>query len=109
VIADGEVSSPVTGDELARNSAFVLAWRAEYCRRRVAVLSAGTDGIDGNSPAAGSVADGETLGRAMAAAWIRETRFGAAMRLLFRAAERRRHHRPDGEHLRDLRILLSEP
>ncbi len=32
----------------------------------MAVLSGGTDGIDGNSPAAGAVADGETLERARA-------------------------------------------
>src|SRR5258707_13608356 len=68
LIADGEVSSPVTGDGIGgRNSAFVLACVPNIVGRRVAVLSAGTDGIDGNSPAAGAVADGETLGRAMAA------------------------------------------
>lgn len=35
--------------------------------RQIGVLCAGTDGIDGNSPAAGAVADGETLirGRAL--------------------------------------------
>src|SRR6266446_1855389 len=51
IIADGEVSSPVTGDGIGgRNSAFVLACVKNIAGRRVAVLSAGTDGIDGNSP-----------------------------------------------------------
>ena len=45
-----------------RNQQFAL-----YCAQRIAgedlcVLSAGTDGIDGNSPAAGAVADGTTHG-----------------------------------------------
>jgi glycerate 2-kinase len=40
-----------------RNSAFVLA-----CVRKIA--DTGTDGIDGNSPAAGTIANGETLARA---------------------------------------------
>ena len=63
LIADGEVSSPVTGNGIGgRNSAFVLACVEKIAGRRLAVLSAGTDGIDGNSPAAGAVADGETLG-----------------------------------------------
>src|SRR5882762_8680569 len=67
IIADGEVSSPVSGNGIGgRNSAFVLACVENIVGRRVAVLSAGTDGIDGNSPAAGAVADGETLARAMA-------------------------------------------
>jgi len=34
--------------------------------KKIAVLSAGTDGVDGNSLAAGAVADGETLARARA-------------------------------------------
>src|SRR4029077_20062742 len=68
LIADGEVSSPVTGDGIGgRNSAFVLACVPNIAGRRVAVLSAGTDGIDGNSSAAGAVADGKTMARAMAA------------------------------------------
>ena len=67
VIADGEVSSPVTGDGVGgRNAAFVLACARKIAGKKITVLSAGTDGIDGNSPAAGAVADGETLARALA-------------------------------------------
>src|SRR6202007_2617346 len=62
LIADGELSSAVTGDGLgARNSSFVLACVEKIAQQPIVVLSAGTDGIDGNSPAAGAVADGETL------------------------------------------------
>ncbi|MGB9245611.1 MAG: DUF4147 domain-containing protein [Candidatus Acidiferrales bacterium] len=67
IVAGGEVSSPVTGDGMGgRNSAFVLACVPKIAGKNIAVLSAGTDGIDGNSPAAGAVADGETLARARA-------------------------------------------
>src|SRR5580704_523931 len=46
VIADGEVSSPVTGDGTGgRNSAFVLDCVRKIAYQRIAVLSAGTDGI----------------------------------------------------------------
>ncbi len=65
VIADGEVSSPVTGDGVGgRNLAFVLDSVKKIAGGKIAVLSAGTDGVDGSSPAAGAVADGETLARA---------------------------------------------
>ncbi len=68
IIADGEVSSPVVGNGVGgRNSAFVLDCVKKIAGQRIAVLSAGTDGIDGVSPAAGAVADGETLARATAA------------------------------------------
>src|SRR6202020_1458988 len=67
IFAGGEVSSPVTGDGVGgRNSAFVLACVPKIAGKNIAVLSAGTDGIDGNSPAAGAVADGESLARARA-------------------------------------------
>jgi len=60
LIADGEVSSPVTGNGIGgRNSAFVLACVEKIAGKKMAVLSAGTDGIDGNSPGAGAVADGK--------------------------------------------------
>src|SRR5437868_6551431 len=65
LIADGEVSSPVTGDGVGgRNAAFVLACVENIIGKKVAVLSAGTDGVDGNSSGAGALADGETLRRA---------------------------------------------
>jgi glycerate 2-kinase len=111
LIADGEVSSPVTGDGIGgRNSAFVLACVENIVGRRVAVLSAGTDGIDGNSLAAGAVADGETLARALAAgldpggAFRRSDAFTFFARLDDAVITG-----PTGNNLRDLRILLSRP
>ncbi len=69
LIADGEVASPVTGNGIGgRNSAFVLACVEKIAGRKITVLSTGTDGMDGNSPAAGAVADGQSLGRASAMA-----------------------------------------
>ena len=51
VLADGEVSSPVTGNGIGgRNSAFVLACVPKIAGKKITVFSAGTDGIDGNSP-----------------------------------------------------------
>lgn len=109
VVADGEVSSPVTGNGMGgRNSAFVLACVPKIAGRDITVLSAGTDGIDGNSPAAGAVADGETLARAHAAgldprdfqrrsdAFTFFSRLGDAIIT-----------GPTGNNLRDLRILIA--
>jgi hydroxypyruvate reductase len=65
ILTGGELSSPVTGTGRGgRNQAFVLACAQRIAGDHIAVISAGTDGIDGNSPAAGAVADGETLSRA---------------------------------------------
>ena len=48
VIADGEVSSPVRGKGIGgRNAAFVLACVKKIAGKKIAVLSAGTDGVDG--------------------------------------------------------------
>src|SRR5260221_5477228 len=59
LIADGELSSPVTGNGIGgRNSAFVLSCVEKIAGRKITVLSAGTDGMDGNSPAAGAVSQG---------------------------------------------------
>jgi hydroxypyruvate reductase len=111
LIADGEVSSPVTGNGIGgRNSAFVLACVPNIVGRRVAVLSAGTDGIDGNSSAAGAVADGETLGRAMAAGLNLDDAFRRSDAFSFFAGlDDVVVTGPTGNNLRDLRILLSEP
>ena len=111
IIADGEVSSPVTGNGIGgRNSAFVLACVENIVGRRIAVLSAGTDGIDGNSPAAGAVADGETLGRAMSVGLDPRDAFQRSDAFTFFARlDDAIVTGPTGNNLRDLRILLSEP
>jgi hydroxypyruvate reductase len=111
LIADGEVSSPVKGKGVGgRNSAFVLACVKKIAGRDIAVLSAGTDGIDGNSPAAGAVADGETFERAREVglnpthmlrtsdAYIFFARLGDAIVT-----------GPTGNNLRDLRVLVAGP
>jgi hydroxypyruvate reductase len=111
LIADGELSSPVTGDGTGgRNAAFVLACVRNIAGHNITVLSAGTDGVDGNSPAAGAVADGETLERATALGMKLDDYFQRSDAYSF-------FHRlddaivtgPTGNNLRDLRILLAEP
>jgi hydroxypyruvate reductase len=67
LVAGGEVTCPVTGSGVGgRNQAFVLYAAQQIAGRHRVVLSAGTDGRDGNSPTSGAVADGQTLSRAEA-------------------------------------------
>jgi glycerate 2-kinase len=111
VLAGGEVSSPVKGSGVGgRNSAFVLACVPRIAGKHITVLSAGTDGIDGNSPAAGAVADGATLARARAAGldpgdFMRRSDAYSFFAALGDAVITG----PTGNNLRDLRILLAEP
>src|SRR5713101_6841250 len=111
LIADGEVSSPVTGNGIGgRNSAFVLACVEKIAGKKIAVLSAGTDGIDGNSPAAGAVADGETLARARAMGLDPADAFRRSDAFtFFSKLEDAIVIGPTGNNLRDLRILIAEP
>jgi glycerate 2-kinase len=111
LIADGEVSSPVTGKGLGgRNAAFVLACVEKIADRQVAVLSAGTDGIDGNSIAAGAVADGETLMRARALRMDPWEFFQRSDSYTFFAKlDDALLTGPTENNLRDLRILIAEP
>ena len=63
LISGGEFSCPVRGNGRGgRNLETVL--RLALAGTNVVALSAGTDGIDGNSPAAGAIADETTLTRA---------------------------------------------
>jgi glycerate 2-kinase len=111
LIADGEVSSPVTGNGVGgRNSGFVLVCLGKIAGKNIAVLSAGTDGIDGNSPAAGAVADGETLRRADAMGLDAVEAFQRSDAFtLFSKLEDAIVTGPTGNNLRDLRILIAEP
>ena len=88
----------------------MLACVEKMAGKKIAVLSAGTDGVDGNSLAAGAVADGETLARARAMgldpvdAFRRSDAF-----TFFSKLEDAIVTGPTGNNLRDLRILIAEP
>jgi glycerate 2-kinase len=110
VISGGEVTVKVTGQSGmgGRNQQFALACANKIRQEKFAVLSAGTDGIDGNSPASGAVVDGATSTRAQAAG------FSLALSLsnfdaypLFRSLGDDVTTGPTGNNVRDLRILLA--
>jgi glycerate 2-kinase len=111
LIADGEVSSPVTGRGVGgRNAALVLACVGKIASQRITVLSAGTDGIDGNSHAAGALANGETLSRARTAGLDPAAAFrDSDAYTFFNKLEDAVITGPTGNNLRDLRIFLAEP
>ena len=109
LVSGGEVLSPVTGDgQGGRNQAFVLHCVEKIAGREMAVLSAGTDGLDGNSPAAGAVADGETLERAQAKGldWQEYFRRSDSFHF-FEALGDALVIGPQQNNLRDLRLLLA--
>jgi len=71
LLSGGEVTVAVRdGGVGGRNQQFALACAERIAGEDITVLSAGTDGVDGNSPAAGAVADGGTLARAGARAGL---------------------------------------
>ncbi len=111
IIADGEISSPVTGIGIGgRNSAFVLACAERIASRSITVFSVGTDGIDGNSPAAGAVADGDTLARARAAGMDPADCFRRSdAYTFFNKLGDAIVTGPTGNNLRDLRVFLADP
>lgn len=113
VTTGGELSSPVTGDGMGgRNQAFVL-WAARVLAERgmrATVLSAGTDGIDGNSPAAGAIADETTIHRSEAC--------GMDAADFDRRSDSYRFFKrlgdlivtgPTGNNVRDIRMLVAGP
>ena len=109
LISGGEVTVKVTNGGIGgRNQQFALACATKITGEKITVLSAGTDGVDGNSPAAGAVADGTTLERARlkgldAAAALEKFDAYPFFRALGDAIETG----PSGNNLRDLRILLA--
>ncbi|HWP52579.1 MAG TPA: MOFRL family protein, partial [Pyrinomonadaceae bacterium] len=67
LISGGEFACPVSGDGMGgRNleTALRLADSMEPDLRDAVALCAGTDGVDGNSPAAGAIIDNTTIARA---------------------------------------------
>jgi hydroxypyruvate reductase len=74
----------------------------------VVCLSAGSDGADGNSPAAGAISDPTTVSRAQALGFVSQTALAAFDACpLFTALGDSLVTGPTGNNLRDLRILLG--
>jgi glycerate 2-kinase len=116
LISGGEVTVTVRdGGVGGRNQQFALACAELISGSDITVLSAGTDGIDGNSPAAGAVVDGSTLNRIsdrtkVDASGNDEVRHALSTfnaYPLFDALGDAVVTGPTGNNLRDLRILLA--
>ena len=109
VIVTGEMSSPVTGKGIGgRNSAFAVACAERIGGKKIAVLSAGTDGIDGNSLGAGAVADGETLNRARELGLDARDYFSRSDAFtFFEKLGDAIVTGPTGNNLRDLQVLIA--
>jgi hydroxypyruvate reductase len=109
LISGGEVTVKVTNGGMGgRNQQFVLSCAAKITGENITVLSAGTDGIDGNSPAAGAVADGTTLARAQSSRLDPQAALESFDAYpLFRELGDAIETGPTGNNLRDLRVLLA--
>ena len=109
LISGGEVTVKViNGGVGGRNQQLALACAEKIAAENITVLSAGTDGVDGNSPAAGAIVDGSTAERAREKGLnLRASldRFDAYP--LFTALGDAIEIGPTGNNLRDLRILLA--
>src|SRR5258707_2807191 len=109
LISGGEATVKVTNGGIGgRNQQFALACASQIAGESVTVLSAGTDGVDGNSSAAGAVVDGSTIERAK----MKGLDARAALQKFdaypfFRALGDAIETGPTGNNLRDLRILLA--
>ena len=113
LISGGEVSCPVRGNGVGgRNQEFVL-----YCATklafsgigRAAVLSCGTDGIDGNSSAAGAVADAESVfGALRCGEHLSNFISNNDSHSFFKRMGGLVVTGPTGNNVRDIRILVAE-
>ncbi len=110
IISGGEVTVKVKPKHGAggRNSHFALYCAQKIAGENIAVLSAGTDGIDGNSPAAGAVADGTTMQRASAVGLDGGSALAGFNSFpFFEALGDAVITGPTGNNLRDLRVLMA--
>jgi hydroxypyruvate reductase len=111
LISAGEVTVQVplgAPGKGGRNQHFALLCGDAIAGDEITVLSAGSDGIDGNSPAAGAVVDGSTRRRAEAAGYSVAAALAAfdSCSLLSLLGDTIVTG-PTGNNLRDLRVLLA--
>lgn len=109
LISGGEVTVKVSnGGVGGRNQQFALVCAEKIQDQNITVLSAGTDGIDGNSPAAGAVVDSTTVKRAKEKGLNIESalsKFDAYP--LFESLGDTIITGPTGNNVRDIRILTA--
>lgn len=112
LISAGEVTIelPQEGGGIGgRNQHFALLCSERIAGDSITVLSCGSDGVDGNSPAAGALVDGRTMARASAAGYPVPRALEAfdSYSLLTLLGDVIKTG-PTGNNLRDLRILLAQ-
>ena len=110
LISGGEITVRVEGKsgQGGRNQQFALYLAPKIAGENICVLSAGTDGIDGHSPAAGSLADGSTVERARAAGLDPAAALnGFDAYPLFKSLGDAIETGPTGTNVRDVRLLIA--
>ncbi|MEA2207127.1 MAG: glycerate 2-kinase [Blastocatellia bacterium] len=120
LISGGEFSCPVRGKGIGgRNLETALRFAIAWDRRQVnqnhdtdeshvVLLSAGTDGIDGNSPAAGAIVDETSIARGRALGLDAETYLNHSDAFsYFKALGDAIETGPTGTNVRDLRIMIA--
>jgi hydroxypyruvate reductase len=113
LLSGGEVICPVRGDgQGGRNQEFVLRAALllhEQQHQNIVVLSAGTDGIDGHSPADGALADEATIARAAALGLSATDTLQRSDSFTFlNKLGDALITGPTGNNVRDLRLLLAQ-
>ena len=114
LISVGEVTVAMdrTPGAGGRNQQFVMACALElekYQSERLTVLSAGSDGIDGNTQVAGALADPSTVTRAHAFGFhLKQSLATFDACPMFSALGDAVVTGPTGQNLRDLRLLIAE-
>lgn len=111
LLSSGEVTVMVphkTSGSGGRNQHFVLEASRLIVGEEITVLSVGSDGVDGNSPAAGGVVDGHSIDRAARAGYSVGEALDAfdSYSLLVKLKDVIVTG-PTGNNLRDLRVLLA--
>ncbi len=110
IVSGGEVTVKVPdgAGQGGRNQHFALYCAHKIANENIVVLSAGTDGIDGNSPAAGAVADGTTVERAARSGLDPAGAFNSFNSYpLFEQLGDSIQTGPTGNNVRDVRILMA--
>jgi hydroxypyruvate reductase len=110
LISGGEVTVTVKGKAGVggRNQHLALYCAQKIAGENIVVLSAGTDGIDGNSSAAGAIVDGTTMARAQSMGLDVEGALkGFNATPLFESLGDAIVTGPTGNNVRDLRVILA--